>query len=105
MVAGGVDPPGRLADRRARWPETGDPALLDRRVGGAGGDPRRQVAGQGVDEDRGRRRAASPGRPTRSTGLQAVESDLRAVGRITGEVTWTEAEGPVTVDVTLAPTS
>jgi valyl-tRNA synthetase len=36
--------------------------------------------------------------------LQSVEADLRAVGRITGEVTWSEAEGPVTVAVTLAPT-
>ncbi len=36
--------------------------------------------------------------------LQAVEADLRAVGRITGEVTWSEAEGPVAVEVTLAPT-
>ena len=39
------------------------------------------------------------------TALQAVESDLRAVGRITGEVTWTEADGPVAVEVSLAPTS
>ena len=45
------------------------------------------------------------GPPEALAHLQAVESDLRAVGRITGEVTWTEAEGPVTVDVTLAPTS
>ena len=38
--------------------------------------------------------------------LQAVESDLRAVGRITGEISWAEAEGPgVTVDVTLASTA
>jgi valyl-tRNA synthetase len=33
--------------------------------------------------------------------LQAVESDLRAVGRITGEVMWVETDGPVSVDVTL----
>ena len=34
--------------------------------------------------------------------LLAVESDLRAVGRITGEVMWVEHEGPIEVDVTLA---
>ena len=34
--------------------------------------------------------------------LQAVESDLRAVGRITGEVMWVEHDGPIEVDVTLA---
>jgi valyl-tRNA synthetase len=35
------------------------------------------------------------------THLQAVESDLRAVGRITGEVSWVETDGPISVDVTL----
>jgi valyl-tRNA synthetase len=34
--------------------------------------------------------------------LQSVESDLRAVGRISGEVSWVESDGPVAVDVTLA---
>jgi valyl-tRNA synthetase len=34
--------------------------------------------------------------------LQAVESDLRAVGRIAGEISWVESDGPVEVDVTLA---
>jgi valyl-tRNA synthetase len=33
--------------------------------------------------------------------LQAVERDLRAVGRITGEIIWVEADGPISVDVTL----
>jgi valyl-tRNA synthetase len=33
--------------------------------------------------------------------LQSVESDLRAVGRISGEVSWVESDGPVAVDVTL----
>jgi valyl-tRNA synthetase len=33
--------------------------------------------------------------------LQAVEPDLRAVGRITGDVIWVESDGPVAVDVTL----
>jgi valyl-tRNA synthetase len=35
------------------------------------------------------------------THLQSVESDLRAVGRISGEVSWVESDGPVAVDVTL----
>jgi valyl-tRNA synthetase len=35
------------------------------------------------------------------THLQAVEKDLRAVGRITGEIIWVEADGPISVDVTL----
>jgi valyl-tRNA synthetase len=34
--------------------------------------------------------------------LQAVEADLRAVGRISGPVTWTVADGPVHVAVQLA---
>ena len=34
--------------------------------------------------------------------LQAVESDLRAVGRMTGDVIWVESDGPIAVDVTLA---
>jgi valyl-tRNA synthetase len=33
--------------------------------------------------------------------LRAVESDLRAVGRITGEISWVESDGPISVDVTL----
>ena len=34
--------------------------------------------------------------------LQAVETDLRAVGRITGEISWVETDSPIAVDVTLA---
>ena len=45
------------------------------------------------------------GPPEALAHLRAVESDLRAVGRITGEVTWTETDGPVTVEVTLVPTT
>ena len=35
------------------------------------------------------------------THLQAVEPDLRAVGRIAGAVSWIETDGPISVDVTL----
>ena len=34
--------------------------------------------------------------------LRAIEADLRAVGRIVGDVTWEGSEGPLAVDVTLA---
>jgi valyl-tRNA synthetase len=33
--------------------------------------------------------------------LQSVASDLSAVGRLSGEVSWIEAEGPIAIDVTL----
>jgi valyl-tRNA synthetase len=35
--------------------------------------------------------------------LQLVESDLRAAGRITGELNWVQADGPIAVEATLAP--
>ena len=35
--------------------------------------------------------------------LRLVESDLRAVGRITGEIHWSDSEGPLAVAVELAP--
>jgi valyl-tRNA synthetase len=34
--------------------------------------------------------------------LQQVAGDLRDVGRITGELSWTEAPAPLRIDVTLA---
>ena len=47
--------------------------------------------------------AAFSGPPAALHRLKLIESDLRAVGRLTGEVTWSEAEGPVAVEVSLAP--
>ena len=35
--------------------------------------------------------------------LQVIEPDLRAVGRLVGDVSWTAAETPLSVDVELAP--
>ena len=35
-------------------------------------------------------------------GLQLVGGRLRGVGRLVGDVTWSEGEGPVQVEVTLA---
>ena len=102
MVAGGFDPhaswptPDEVADR-------GDPAAAGRPGRGAGRDPRREVAGQGVDEDRGQPRPSSAD-PRRSLArLREIEPDLRAVGRLTGEVQWTAADVPLVIDVELVP--
>ncbi len=46
--------------------------------------------------------AAFSGPADRLARLRTVEADLRAVGRITGEVRWTETDTAVTVDLTLA---
>ena len=35
--------------------------------------------------------------------LKEIEADLRAVGRLSGEVLWTAADVPLAVDVELAP--
>ncbi|MEA5154227.1 valine--tRNA ligase [Raineyella sp.] len=35
--------------------------------------------------------------------LQAVEADLRAVGRIVGEITWAAGDGPIAAEVELEP--
>ena len=34
--------------------------------------------------------------------LRLVEGDLRGVGRLVGDVAWSEGEGPAKVEVTLA---
>jgi valyl-tRNA synthetase len=48
--------------------------------------------------------AASFSAPADALGrLRSIEADLRAVGRLTGEVSWSETDGPLAVDVTLAP--
>ena len=47
-------------------------------------------------------RAAFSGSPAALEHLRAAETDLRAVGRITGPVDWSETDGPVQVDTTLA---
>ena len=35
--------------------------------------------------------------------LKSIEPDLRAVGRLVGDVAWTEVEEPLSVAVELAP--
>jgi valyl-tRNA synthetase len=47
-------------------------------------------------------RAAFEGSAGTLDRLRAIEADLRAVGRIVGEVTWTETDAPLAVQVTLA---
>ena len=37
--------------------------------------------------------------------LEEIEADLRAVGRLTGEIQWSAADVPLTVDVQLVPTA
>ncbi|MBB1515582.1 valine--tRNA ligase [Tessaracoccus sp. MC1679] len=37
--------------------------------------------------------------------LRTIEADLRAVGRLVGEVTWAEVDAPLGVEVELAPTA
>ncbi len=37
--------------------------------------------------------------------LQSIEADLRAVGRITGDIEWSDAAGPLAIDATLAAAS
>jgi valyl-tRNA synthetase len=46
-------------------------------------------------------RAVFSGSSTALAHLQSAESDLRAVGRITGSLEWNEADGPVHADITL----
>jgi valyl-tRNA synthetase len=50
-------------------------------------------------------RAAFSGPATTIARLRGIEPDLRAVGRLVGDVTWTESDAPLTVDVELVPTA
>ena len=93
---------------RASWPSAsevagdGDPALLDRGVLGAGGDPRRQVSGQGVHADRGHRG------PLRWAGRRARPTCGRSRptsapwGASSASITWSETDGPLSVEVSLS---
>ncbi|HZA03453.1 MAG TPA: valine--tRNA ligase [Propionibacteriaceae bacterium] len=95
---------------RAAWPAgsevagNGDPAVLTE-VSAVLGAIRGAKSQAKVSMRTEVAAARFSGAPAALAHLRAVETDLRAVGRITGEITWTEAEGPTTVDVTLAPTS
>jgi valyl-tRNA synthetase len=90
----------------ASWPTAGEVAI--------GGDPELLVTvGSALADIRGAKSKAKVSMKTEISVakvygsaqalalLRAVESDLRAVGRITGELSWFEAEGPIAVDVSL----
>ena len=82
----------------------------------AGGDPALMVeVSRALAEIRGAKSQAKMSMKTEATRaevhgtaavldlLRTAAADLRAVGRITGELVWVEADGPLTVDVELAP--
>ncbi len=48
-------------------------------------------------------RAAFSGPAATIARLRQIEPDLRAVGRLVGDVTWTDSDTPLTADVELAP--
>ena len=92
----------------ARWPEgaelavEGEPALLDDVAAaliGIRGAKSQAKASMKAEVSR----AMFHGTEASLTRLRSIESDLRAVGRLTGEVAWAVAEGPVMVEVDLAP--
>ncbi|MBK7820858.1 MAG: valine--tRNA ligase [Tessaracoccus sp.] len=91
----------------AAWPTAdelatdGDPALLDD-VAAALIAIRGAKSTAKVSMKAEVSRAAFAGPAATIARLRRIEPDLRAVGRLVGEVTWTESEAPLTVDVELA---
>ena len=91
MVAGRLDPPGRLADRRRPRRGRGRrPGDRRRGRGGPGRHPRREVA-----RPRSRCAPSCPGSRSRGPEAQvarrraAAEHDLRKAGKITGDLVFT----------------
>ena len=92
---------------RATWPEAGelptggDPAVLDAvasalvGIRGAKSNAKASMKAEVSHAD-------ISGPDDTLAALRTVETDLRAVGRITGTLTWTVAEGPLQVGVELA---
>ncbi len=93
----------------AAWPTAdelstgGDPALLDD-VAAALIAIRGAKSTAKVSMKAEVARAAFSGPAATIARLRQIEPDLRAVGRLTGEVSWTESDAPLTVDVELAAT-
>ncbi|MFT3889487.1 MAG: valine--tRNA ligase [Arachnia sp.] len=91
----------------ASWPTAaeltsdGDPALLDD-VAAALIAIRGAKSTAKVSMKAEVSRAAFSGPAATIARLRAIEPDLRAVGRLVGDVTWTESDTPLTVDVELA---
>ncbi len=93
---------------RAGWPSsdelpaTGDPALLEAIAAaliGVRGAKSQAKASMKTEVAR----AVVTGPDELLAELRLVEADLRAVGRITGELVWTPGDAPLAVDVELAP--
>jgi valyl-tRNA synthetase len=92
---------------QAAWPQSGDlassgdPALLQDVAGAL--IAIRGAKSQAKVSMKSEVSAARFSGPAQVIGrLRQVEADLRAVGRLTGEVRWLEDDGPLQVDVTLA---
>ncbi len=97
---------------RAAWPMPGE--LTDGLTGVGDPDVLTDVAAA-LELLRGAKSAAKRSMKTQITAvtisgprdalalLQGVEADLRAVGRIIGEITWTPGDGPIAAEVELEP--
>ena len=86
----------------AELPDAGDPALLDAIAAaliGIRGAKSQAKASMKTEVTR----ADFTGPERVIAGLRRVESDLRAVGRIVGELHWAESADPLAVDIELAP--
>ena len=92
MVAGGLDPPHVVAGRhRPGRRRRGRPDHGGRRRGGPDRHPRRQVAGQGLDEGRAVTVEIS-GPAALVAAAEGAAADLRRAGKITGELVFTPDE-------------
>ena len=95
---------------RASWPTAdeaasgGDPALLAD-IAAALAEIRGAKSRAKVSMKTEVAHAKVYGRADSLVRLQSVASDLCAVGRISGDVSWIEADGLVAIDVTLATAS
>ena len=91
----------------AAWPSAdqltgpGDPALLDD-LAAALAAVRGAKSSAKVSMKTEVTRAAFEGPAATLGRLRSIEADLRAVGRVVGEVTWVETDSPLAVQVTLA---
>ena len=103
VVADRLDPHRRVADGVRPGRRRRRPGAARRRRRCADRHPRREVAGEGVDEDRGDPGGRAPDRGAVLSRLLAAEDDLRSVGRITSPIVWEETQRPLDVTVELKP--
>ena len=100
LVEERVDPPGPMAGGR-RGGHRGRPVRADRRGGSPDRHPRAKSQAK-VSMKTQVTAARFSGTAESVQRLRLVEGDLRGVGRLIGDVAWSEGEGPVRVEVTLA---